>query len=976
MPRKNQYYGGIIGASPLDSNGALRPGVSNLGGISGDNPFEAPSLDLTFDGTASSATGDNHFDDVVLLLNGDSATITDQSANTGSNVSYGTAVSRSTTTVKYGSGSLDFNPSSNADGNGYITLTLPALTGDYTKEFWVKPRSSSPGLTYYTDGAYINANFPLILVNSSSQISFWQGNTQRIVGSTLSNTDWTHVAAVRSGTTITLYVNGTSVGTWDEGTVQSWSSGTLYIGRRHQGVQNYFGVDGYIDDIRITNGVARYTADFTPPSYKLPTTKEATALDKLATDIVSCTRSTTATFRGSNGLIQTAAVNTPRVEYDASGNPLGLLVEESRTNLLTKSSDMTHSDWTQYASVGVTGGQADPAGGTDAVTLTDNAATAGYLFQSTATGTAGATYTASIYVKKTASAASEFLLRVKGAGEPNYSCKVDTLNGVVSGATAKIEEVNSDWWRVSVSTTLSGNVAVNMSIFPAHADGYNTGFDGTAQGSHIVYGPQIEQGDAATSYIPTDTTTETRAADDITMATSSFGVDKVYGTALVDATVASKSSSLYPGVYDFSAGIYKRNLFTYIDTTLDWLVSQFSETNATNNLVASGVTYPLNITLAQRRDGTTGGGALDGTLVSSVAIDTAVTAPTLLSLGRQANDVMNGHIRRFIYWPRAISDTSLIAYTGTNPPTTDIDRPTRRWGGMTGRSLVSLVDSKEDWTPADITSATVVGWFDGENVNGGSAGNSGATVWVNKAGGANLNFNGSPSPAVGTNNVRTASSAYLSEAGTPSFLQTSDWRVFIAATIQGGSGSDQYSPLFSSDTGSTNTGAFIYWKTQAQEFASYPNNTSSGTSTYWGFIDPIAPTYRSGSSSNFQGSPAVIDFKVSNNSPWEIAFDGGRSVSVVSQTITTQIPSNEAAHFGYSTTSTRRHDASYYQIVIVHGTLSSDDEARLYSYLAHKAGSQSYLQTSAHSSAAPKRVVPGVPTTGVLSLAEHYQTKL
>lgn len=319
--------------------------------------------------------------------------------------------------------------------------------------------------------------------------------------------------------------------------------------------------------------------------------------------------------------------------------------------------------------------------------------------------------------------------------------------------------------------------------------------------------------------------------------------------------------------------------------------------------------------------------------------------------------------------PRTSGVFSLGALGGDGASTT---RPTRRWGGMTGRSLV---ESRVDWTPADIASATVVGWFDGENVNGGSAGNSGATAWVNKAGGANLNFTGSPT--VGTTNVRTASGAYLGEAGTPSFLQTSDWRVFIAATINGGSGTDQYAPLFSSDTGNTNTGAFIYWKTTAQEFASYPPS--------WGYIDPIAPTYRSGSSSNFLGNPAVIDFKASTTNPWEIAFDGGRSVSAVSSTYTSTVASNQAAYFGYSFTNTRRLDANYFQIVIVHGTLSSDDEARLYSYLAHKAGSQSYLQTSAYSSAPPTRVVtgptslattPALPTTGVLSLAEDYQGTL
>ena len=44
-------------------------------------------------------------------------------------------------------------------------------------------------------------------------------------------------------------------------------------------------------------------------------------------------------------LLRTAAINEPRLEYDASGNPLGLLIEEARTNKATYSQDFTHSSW-------------------------------------------------------------------------------------------------------------------------------------------------------------------------------------------------------------------------------------------------------------------------------------------------------------------------------------------------------------------------------------------------------------------------------------------------------------------------------------------------------------------------------------------------------------------------------------------------------------------------------------------------------
>ena len=56
-------------------------------------------------------------------------------------------------------------------------------------------------------------------------------------------------------------------------------------------------------------------------------------------DLITFTRSTTGTYLGSDGLLKTAAVDEPRLEYDSQGNALGLLVEEAKTNLLSYSQE-------------------------------------------------------------------------------------------------------------------------------------------------------------------------------------------------------------------------------------------------------------------------------------------------------------------------------------------------------------------------------------------------------------------------------------------------------------------------------------------------------------------------------------------------------------------------------------------------------------------------------------------------------------
>ena len=297
-------------------------------------------------------------------------------------------------------------------------------------------------------------------------------------------------------------------------------------------------------------------------------------------------------------------------------------------------------------------------------------------------------------------------------------------------------------------------------------------------------------------------------------------------------------------------------------------------------------------------------------------------------------------------------------------------RPTRRWGGITGRSLVESTVVTAPWTPADITSATVVGWFDGENVNGGTSGNSGATSWVNQISGQNdLSFTGSPT--VGTDNVRTISGSYLTETGTASFQQTADWRVFVAATIKGGSGLDAYYPLVNYIAGTIDSGGYIFWK-GGTTFASYPNYNNAMA---WGNFDNFTPGY----SKTFQNNPGVYDFTASTSSPWEVSFDGGRDIKAGPATYTTQIGSGRPMIFGWGTINSRRLDAEYHQIVVIQGTLSSGDEEKLYGYLAHKAGSASDLPSSnSYQSAAPTKPVAGpttLATTGVLSLPELLQAR-
>lgn len=631
---------------------------------------EVPSLDLNFDGQASSGTGDNHFDDVVLFLDGSSTTDLSPAGNNftsvnGANVLSMTGPYGTTQNVLNFDGVNDYAVETTASGD------FTFGTDDFTIEAWLKadvtPSGTTPGVIDYdwnnTSGAGVNGYndyFVLHQMNNTLDYAFFAntastGSVGEMVRATVANTtDWNHIAITRVGSTVKMYLNGVLTDTSTDLVANMTSNRVnpkLFLG--YQDLSSRYW-NGKMADVRITKGVARYTSNFTPPSHKLPTAKDATALGQLATDIVSCTRSTTATFMGSNGLIQTAAVNTPRLEYDASGNPLGLLVEEARTNYVLRSQALDNSVWVTPTISTVDANVHNAPDGT-ATADRVNVNTAGYIYQTASGLTQNTEYTASWFIKADSATAFVYGFYNQTGGAWITRTEYDPTTG---------EDFGNGWYRFSVNVTTPIG-CTSIRVYPLRHDtgGASNAVTG-ADGSSYVWGLQIEAGEGATSYIPTSGAAATRAADDITLATSSFGLDKVYGTALIDATVASEAAGTAVGIFEMVTHPYKRNLMTYIDTAQNKVFAQYSETNFTGNLIASGVTYPLHITATVRRDGATGGGAANGTLLSSVTIDTATTTPTALRLGYlDGSGTMNGHIRRFIYWPRAINDAQLSKFT-------------------------------------------------------------------------------------------------------------------------------------------------------------------------------------------------------------------------------------------------------------------------------------------------------------------------
>lgn len=176
-----------------------------------------------------------------------------------------------TSPVKYGSGSMAFDGTGDWLYNPVSTPNVAFGTGNFTVEMWVYPTSNptnGPGTVMDARNGASSEGWVIRLFNDLS-VGFYDGpaNTyQQTAAGTISLNVWTHIACVRAGTVLTIYINGVALktATLSNSLGTSWP---FYIGNNYSAGYTYY---GYIDDLRITKGVARYYANFTPPQQALP----------------------------------------------------------------------------------------------------------------------------------------------------------------------------------------------------------------------------------------------------------------------------------------------------------------------------------------------------------------------------------------------------------------------------------------------------------------------------------------------------------------------------------------------------------------------------------------------------------------------------------------------------------------------------------------------------------------------------------
>jgi hypothetical protein len=202
-----------------------------------------------------------------LLANFTNAGITDATAKNDLETVGNAQIS--TTQSKFGGSSMYF------DGTGgrlkaLYTPNLLFLSGNFTVEMWLYKASNTAYMTACGNISTAVSNAWSVIGDATGNKITWYSNGSFVLTSTtsLSTSTWYHVAIARSGTTIKMFINGTEEASATDSLNYNVTNDVI-IGHDNQLISGREW-NGYIDDLRITKGYARYTASFTAPTAAFP----------------------------------------------------------------------------------------------------------------------------------------------------------------------------------------------------------------------------------------------------------------------------------------------------------------------------------------------------------------------------------------------------------------------------------------------------------------------------------------------------------------------------------------------------------------------------------------------------------------------------------------------------------------------------------------------------------------------------------
>jgi hypothetical protein len=385
--------------------------------------------------------------------------------------------------------------------------------------------------------------------------------------------------------------------------------------------------------------------------------------------VTAYTPTTTAPITNYVPVLLSAANNVARFDHNpVTGESLGLLIEESRTNLLTYSEQFDDASWSKTAATVTANTIVAPDGTLTADAVVEDTTNSTHRVFRSLSGVAGATHTHSCYVK--AGTRSFFYFDATDSGGTRRTVWFDVSTGTVgtvqSGWTSvSIVPQGNGWFRCSASLNMQAGANLMICAF-ATANGINV-YTGNGQVAGYLWGAQLEVGAFPTSYIPTVASQVTRSNDVASMTGANFSSwyradeGSVYSeTQLLNTFAVSKS------IFDINSNSTDNRIVVRAFTTgsSDQLVIRSGATTV------AALSNSPNPTTALRKTATAFKNN-DFAFVansSTVFTDTSGLVPAGASkmlIGSEEGNIgyLNGTISKLAFYPKRITNAELQGIT-------------------------------------------------------------------------------------------------------------------------------------------------------------------------------------------------------------------------------------------------------------------------------------------------------------------------
>ena len=407
-----------------------------------------------------------------------------------------------------------------------------------------------------------------------------------------------------------------------------------------------------------------YGSDYGSPTLDLNFARNKSLNDTMTgRNLITFTRSSTGTYVGSDGLIKTAAVDTPRFDHNPiTGVCNGLLIEESRGNNFLYSSNVGNvSYWTTSNATVSLNSTTAPDNTLTATKLISGTSpsTESYVYSGTVTRVPEGTHLVSIFAK-----AAEYRYLSISGGEFGryaiYDLNTGTVTATGGGITGTITAFPNGWYRCSIP--VYGYSAGYNYRFKVTNSPSSTTFTGDGVSGIYVWGAQFEAYSVfPTSYIPTTTSTVTRSADAASITGTNFSswYNQSEGTFSSKYTTPISGTRTIIGLDDGTAN-EQINLYTDTSNTILTVVDNGStQANMTFGTAVSGPINSSSFSYQLNNFNATLGG-------STVSSDSSGTIPTvnLMRIGNSfGGSVHSGYISRLTYYPKRLPNYQLQALT-------------------------------------------------------------------------------------------------------------------------------------------------------------------------------------------------------------------------------------------------------------------------------------------------------------------------